>query len=98
MEAPLLASQRRQELIARLHRDGQVHVSQLAREFGLTPETLRRDLDSLERSGIARRVHGGAVSAGRVSLTETALDEREVVNAEGKRRIAELACRHLLSS
>lgn len=98
MEAPLLASQRREELIARLHRDGQVHVKQLAHDFDITPETVRRDLDALERSGIARRVHGGAVAASRVSLNEPDLVDRAVTNAIRKRRIAELACQRLLSS
>jgi DeoR family fructose operon transcriptional repressor len=38
-----------------------VSVNQLAEQYGVTSETIRRDLDALERQSIIRRVHGGAV-------------------------------------
>lgn len=94
----MLATQRRDEIAARIRTDGRVLVADLAHELGITPETVRRDLDALEQAGIARRVHGGAVSAGRSSLVETAVAEREVANADGKRRIARLACARLVAS
>ena len=53
----------RQELIERLLLDeGRVSVIELARRFEVTTETVRRDLDQLERTGALRRVHGGAVT------------------------------------
>lgn len=94
----MLATQRRDTIAARLQLEGRVLVAELAHELGITPETVRRDLDALERSGLARRVHGGAVDAGRSSLVETAVGDREAANADGKRRIARLACRRLLAS
>jgi DeoR/GlpR family transcriptional regulator of sugar metabolism len=39
-----------------------VSVEGLCEEFGLSPVTVRRDLDALERQGLLRRTHGGAVS------------------------------------
>ncbi len=94
----MLATQRRDTIAARIQSDGRVLVAGIARELGITPETVRRDLDALERAGVARRVHGGAVSASRSSLVETGVAERQDANAEGKRRIARLACDRLLAS
>ncbi|MBN9182713.1 MAG: DeoR/GlpR transcriptional regulator, partial [Microbacterium sp.] len=49
----------RQELIERLlAEEGRVGVHELAARFEVTPETIRRDLDALERVGALRRVHG----------------------------------------
>lgn len=94
----MLATQRRDEIAERLRVDGRVLVAELARTLAITPETVRRDLDALEQAGVARRVHGGAVSAGRSSLVERDVAERTDANADGKRRIARLACSRLLAS
>ncbi|RWR25580.1 DeoR/GlpR transcriptional regulator [Agrococcus lahaulensis] len=94
----MLATQRRDTIAARLTADGRVLVAEIARELGITAETVRRDLDALEEAGVARRVHGGAVAAGRSSLVETALAERESANTASKRRIARLAAERLLAS
>jgi len=52
----------RQELILQWARArGRVEVVTLADELGVTPETVRRDLTALERLGVLRRVHGGAL-------------------------------------
>lgn len=42
---------------------GRVSVPELARRLGVSEMTVRRDLDALERKGLVRRVHGGAVPA-----------------------------------
>ncbi|MCC6270487.1 MAG: DeoR/GlpR transcriptional regulator [Microbacteriaceae bacterium] len=52
---------RRQQLTERLARSGSLSLSQEARRFGVHEMTMRRDLDALERDGLARRVRGGAV-------------------------------------
>jgi DeoR family transcriptional regulator, fructose operon transcriptional repressor len=51
-------------------------------------ETVRRDLAVLERAGMLRRVHGGAVPAGALTLVETGLGERHGTRSEQKRKIA----------
>lgn len=48
-------------LVERLNSDGRIDVSEVARDLGVTTETVRRDLAALAGSGILRRVHGGAV-------------------------------------
>lgn len=78
----------RQDLIARAVRErGRVAVRDLAERFGTTSETARRDLAALERRGIVRRVHGGAVSPDRASLVEEGVAERAGRAVDAKRMI-----------
>jgi len=70
---------------------GRVAVADLAREFDVTTETIRRDLAQLEGRGILRRVHGGAVAASNSSRLEESVAERRDRNALAKERIAVLA-------
>lgn len=82
----------RQDLIERQLKDeGRVSVVDLARRFDVTTETVRRDLDRLERSGALRRVHGGAVDISRASTAEAPLTERRLRQGDAKRAIAAAA-------
>ena len=60
----MLPDERRRMIAERLRQRGGVSVSALEAEFRISPMTARRDLDELERRGIARRTHGGAVLPG----------------------------------
>jgi DeoR family transcriptional regulator, fructose operon transcriptional repressor len=85
-------AEERQQAIARLvTQRGRVSVNQLAREYDVTTETVRRDLSTLERMGLVRRVHGGVVPPSSISLIEAGLRERDLVNTEIKERIARAA-------
>lgn len=55
------AFDRREKIIQNLYREKKVLVSQLATEFNVTEETIRRDLEKLEKEGIVTRNYGGAV-------------------------------------
>jgi len=79
----------RQQLIEHLvATEGRVVVVDLARRFGVTTETVRRDLDHLEAGGHIRRVHGGAVARTKVSTAETSLAERTQQRGDVKLAIA----------
>jgi DeoR family fructose operon transcriptional repressor len=67
---------------------GKVTVAELSGQFDITRETVRRDLAHLEKSGVLRRVHGGAVSAAKASTAEESLSTRTARNLSDKRRIA----------
>jgi DeoR family transcriptional regulator of aga operon len=54
------ATERRDQILQRLHVDGYVEAKVLSRELGVDSSTIRRDLDTLVRSGQAERTHGGA--------------------------------------
>jgi DeoR family transcriptional regulator, fructose operon transcriptional repressor len=77
-----------------LHQE-RVAVSELAEQFSVATETIRRDLDILDERGILRRVHGGAVVAEKVALLEAGLAEREPANAAQKARIADAGLAYL---
>ncbi|WP_037864699.1 DeoR/GlpR family DNA-binding transcription regulator [Streptomyces sp. NRRL S-340] len=90
----MYAAERQQEIL-RLARDGgRVDVVSLAEEFQVTAETIRRDLKTLDRAGLLRRVHGGAIPAGRLDF-EPDLTERESTAADEKDRIAKAALAEL---
>ena len=57
----MLAIERRNRILAKLTMEGKVLVSDLSREFGVTEETIRRDLEKLEKEGLATKTYGGAV-------------------------------------
>ncbi|MFE7814359.1 DeoR/GlpR family DNA-binding transcription regulator [Streptomyces sp. NPDC057433] len=90
----MYAPERQQEIL-RLARDsGRVDVVSLAEQFQVTAETIRRDLKSLDRAGVVRRVHGGAIPVGRLDF-EPDLAERETTAAGEKDRIARAALAEL---
>ncbi|GKQ40324.1 DeoR/GlpR family DNA-binding transcription regulator [Streptomyces sp. A012304] len=65
---------------------GRVSVSELAQRLGVSEMTVRRDLDALEKQGLVRRVHGGAV-AGRAREEGGGFDARESWQAATKDRL-----------
>lgn len=89
----LYADQRKQRIIEALRRDGRVDAADIAATMRVTGETVRKDLVQLERQGLLRRVHGGAVPVTQLSY-EPAVETRTGFLAE-KTRIARAALAHL---
>jgi DeoR/GlpR family transcriptional regulator of sugar metabolism len=81
-------AERQAAIVARLTGEGRVVSTVLARELGVSIDTIRRDLDELEAAGLLKRVHGGAV---RPLPGEPRFFERMEEDAPGKERIAALA-------
>lgn len=86
----MYAQERQEAIVRRARLEGRVQVAALAQDFGVTTETVRRDLVRLERHGLMRRVHGGALPVERWGR-EPAMDERESVHAAEKDRIGKAA-------
>jgi DeoR/GlpR family transcriptional regulator of sugar metabolism len=63
----VLAHQRQAQILSELRRAGAVRVSDLTDLLGVSDMTVRRDLEQLVAEGVARKVHGGAVTADRVA-------------------------------
>ncbi len=57
----MLTAERRQFILAILHRDKKVLSSELSNELKVSEDTIRRDLRELAESGLLQRVHGGAL-------------------------------------
>lgn len=82
---------RREAIHRSLERLGRASVSDLARQFGVSSVTIRKDLSALERRGVLTRIHGGAT---RTSLKdEGSFPYRLLDAAEAKRDIARRAAR-----
>lgn len=86
----MLAAERRRIISGRLQAAGRVLVGELGGEFGVSEETIRRDLEWLENAGIAKRTYGGAVLSGD-GKAPPPYDIRKNTNTEGKLAIAQLA-------
>lgn len=87
----MYAEERQRTIVNLALRFDRVAVTELAERFDVTTETIRRDLDVLDRRGILRRVHGGAVPAENVRLVETGVSDRESSCSLQKNRIAQAA-------
>ena len=87
----MYAEERQQAIADLLTQRGRLSVTELAQRFTVTTETVRRDLSTLERAGIVRRVHGGAIPAASLSVLEVAVNERDLAQSEQKDRVAEAA-------
>lgn len=86
------ATQRRRETIVRtLIHDNEVSVGELAHQLGVSPATVRRDLQTLHRQGVLARTHGGAAPIEQQMYESFPLDssfEEQVRHeADAKRRI-----------
>jgi DeoR family fructose operon transcriptional repressor len=86
----MYAEERQQEILRLARTQGRVDVTALADGFNVTAETVRRDLTTLERAGVLRRVHGGAIPVERIGF-EPALAARDAVLIGEKERIAKAA-------
>ncbi|WP_326553510.1 DeoR/GlpR family DNA-binding transcription regulator [Micromonospora sp. NBC_01813] len=90
----MYAEERQQEITRLARANGRVDVTALAESLNVTAETIRRDLTSLERAGVLRRVHGGAIPVERIGF-EPALATRDTVLTSEKERIAKAAVAEL---
>lgn len=85
------SSRRQSEIIALARETGRVGVDEMAGRFGVTPQTIRRDLHDLCGQRVLTRVHGGAMIASGVQ--NLAYDARRLVAQPHKRLIGEATAR-----
>ncbi len=85
----MLPIERRNEILSKLMLDGRVVVSDLSILYDVTEETIRRDLDKLEKDGLARKTYGGAVKVDNLNI-DLPYTIRKQTNVDGKKHIAEL--------
>lgn len=85
----MLAIERKNEILHRLRTEKRVVVSELAAHYNVTEETIRRDLEKLEKDGYATKTYGGAIW-GNSTKTDLSYTIRNKTNVEAKNTIAEL--------
>jgi DeoR family transcriptional regulator, fructose operon transcriptional repressor len=83
----VLAAERHRNIVELINKRDSVRVTELSQIFNVTEETIRRDLEKLERDHLLRRSHGGAVSLQK-EISEVSYIEREITNADQKKAIA----------
>ncbi len=87
-------NQRIEEIRGKLLDGEEVSIEKLARRFGVSGMTVRRDLEVLESQGDVIRTHGGATPAKRLTF-EFSFRNKQNKNIEQKRRIARQAVKHV---
>ena len=85
----MLAIERRNAILSKLVVEGKVLVSDLSKEFEVTEETIRRDLEKLDNEGLVHKTYGGAVKNENMNL-DLPFQVRKQKNVEGKQKIAGL--------
>ena len=86
-------SERQQAILRLVEQDGFQPIEALAQTFGMTPQTIRRDINELCGIGLLRRYHGGAGLAS--SVENAAYSARQVLCLEEKRCIAAQVAEHV---
>lgn len=84
-------SSRREKIVGLLRGNGSVQVYPLAKMFGVSAVTIRKDLKFLEQRGVASRAYGGAILNEVVPTTENAVNLKQKLNSEKKGSIAKAA-------
>ncbi|WP_312103353.1 DeoR/GlpR family DNA-binding transcription regulator [Lachnoclostridium sp.] len=85
----MLAIERKNLILAKLQKENKVVVSELSQMFDVSEETIRRDLEKLDKEGLAIKTYGGAV-LNENNNTELPFTVRENTNVSQKQKIAEI--------
>lgn len=85
----MLAAERRKIILEKVHEEKKVIVSELSKEFDVSEETIRRDLEKLADEGHVIKSYGGAV-INEIGSIDLPFNVRWKSNAGGKQKIADL--------
>lgn len=85
----MIAEERKARIVELVNANGAVSVTDLMDTLGSSESTVRRDLSSLHKAGLVKRVHGGAtmVSSFEMVMMDQTLERRHAINADEKRAI-----------
>jgi DeoR family glycerol-3-phosphate regulon repressor len=86
---------RQRQLLDHIRQHGDTSVEILSKVLAVTAQTVRRDIRELEDAQMLARYHGGVGLPSTVQNIDYA--QRKVMHIEAKRRIAQLAARHVES-
>lgn len=85
----MLAAERRSLILEKLQEEKRVVVGELSQLFQVSEETIRRDLDKLDKDGLAIKSYGGATLNENTNI-DMPFNIRKKRNVDGKRKIAEI--------
>lgn len=84
----MLVAERQSKIVELVNERKSIRVSEMSKMFSVTEETIRRDLEKLEKEKKLERSHGGAVSLNQNDSLEIPYSEREIINVREKQQIA----------
>ena len=84
------AHERRELIVEHLAHNQMVKVAELSDRFGVSDVSIRRDLDRLERLGLLKRIHGGAIAIPSAALGQPHVTKMRY-HVEEKERIGRAA-------
>ena len=90
----MFMEERQAKILEMLERDGKVLVKELAETFGVTEDSIRKDLSTLELEGQLKRTYGGAVAI-KEKLHVAEANKRRISDVEAKRKIAAVAVKFM---
>ncbi|MBK5502702.1 DeoR/GlpR family DNA-binding transcription regulator [Peribacillus sp. TH14] len=91
----MLVAQRHQKIVELVNERSSIRVTELSEIFSVTEETIRRDLEKLEKETKLLRSHGGAVSL-QEDVSEIHFSERVITNVKEKKVIAYEAAKRVV--
>ncbi|MBN6206175.1 DeoR/GlpR transcriptional regulator [Ralstonia pickettii] len=91
----MLVAERQSKIVEIVNKQKSIRVSELSKLFSVTEETIRRDLEKLEKDKKLERSHGGAVSIHPSDSLEIPYSEREIMNVAEKQQIALESIKHV---
>ncbi len=87
----MILDERQQAILKLLNEQGYLSTDALAQQYSLTPQTIRRDINTLCQLGLARRQHGGIALP--PTMNNQTFEIRAGINAAMKRRIGTQAAK-----
>lgn len=84
----MLSEQRQYEMTELICREGKASISELAEAFNVSCETIRRDLITISKGNLVRKVHGGAIAV-RHSIRDESYTARQAQSSHSKQKIGE---------
>jgi DeoR/GlpR family transcriptional regulator of sugar metabolism len=85
----MLAIERRNQILEKLQNEKRVIVSELSAQYGVSEETIRRDLEKLEKDGYVTKSYGGAVFNDNANI-DLPFNIRKNTNIVGKQKLASI--------
>ena len=90
----MFAIERQDEILQLIKERKSISVNELAKELYVSCATVRRDLSAMEKAGLIKRSHGGAILTGS-SSDESSIRMRELENVVAKKEIAAIAVKFI---
>lgn len=91
----MFAEERREMILSMLKSKGRIFAKDLAEEFGISIDTIRRDLTTMEEQGFLKRTHGGAIPVSKVRRLPIDNKVRYSEGTEHQNAVAKLAAEYI---